>query len=116
MTRAGALALSVLAAGACQTTTPAGERVPGPYGDLEWVRSETLRIGEREFFDDGLLQVALLDVGIDDAIVSVRTDGVTRRARIRTGPAGGVLVTHYQVRLVSTTISDTATIEVSRLR
>lgn len=112
MTRSSVVALSVLAAGACQTT--AGERTPG--GDLEWVRSATLRIGDREFFDDGLLEVALLDVGIDDAVVSVRTDGVTRRARIRTGPAGGVLVTYYQVRLVSTTISDTATIEVSRLR
>lgn len=108
MTWAGLLGALVLAAG-CMATIP----VEDDRAD-EGARRAHLTIGERAIFEGGAVVVTLTGVGVNEATIIAEVNGIPRRTRIRTGLGGAAQYPPYEVRLVSTSISNEATIEVVR--
>lgn len=108
--RGGTLAaLGALLAVGCMATIPVGD----DRAD-EGAERAHLMIGERAFFDGGAVVVTLTGVGVDEAIIDAEVNGIRRRTRIRAGLGGAARYPPYEIRLVSTSISNEATIEVVR--
>ncbi|HUP19285.1 MAG TPA: hypothetical protein VM778_04950 [Gemmatimonadota bacterium] len=110
MRRAGLVLLAAAALVACHAIVPAG----GPR--QEWRQAVDLRLGERAIFDGGALEVTLEEVGVNEVELRVQSSGIPRRVRVRTGVGGAETFHPYRVALLSTSIADTATIEVTKLR
>lgn len=108
-----ALAVAALAAG-CMATVPAGEG--GTAGAAPRVQQVNLHLGERVNFDGGALRITLTGVGADEATVLIEENAVTREARLRPGSGGSVTVPPYRIQLVSTSVANTATVEVVKER
>ena len=110
MRRAGLARLLAAGVAACFATVPAG----GQRG--EWRQLVDLRMGERAIFDGGALEVTLEGVGVNEADLLVQSSGIPRRVRVRTGIGGAETFHPYRVTLISTSIANTVTIEVTKLR
>lgn len=110
MRRAVLALLLAAAVAACFATIPAGGQ------RHEWRQTVDLRMGERGIFDGGALEVTLEGVGVNEVDLMVRSSGLPRRVRIRSGIGGGETFHPYRVTLLSTSIANTATIEVTKLR
>lgn len=109
------IAMVVVALAVTACTARVSERgVSGVPGEEAWKTQVELDIGEVAHVDGQDLEIRLDAVGVNDAVVSLRTGGVSRRETLRTGAGGGVVLRPYEIRLVSTGIDATALIEVRR--
>lgn len=107
---------AMLVATACQTTAPAGERGADPE-NIEWSETIDIRLDERAVFDSRALEIQPIRIGIDQASLFVRVDGLERTVDLRTtGPLGSETIPPYRIELLSTSPEPTATVRVSRSR
>lgn len=109
--RIAGAAVALALAGACMTTIPVEDREDA---GREWTRYADLSIGERAIFDGGALDLTLTGVGADEVTLIVEHHGIRRQERLRTGIGGIQDYPPYEIRLVSTSVANTATIEVSK--
>ena len=112
------LVAAALAATACMATIPVeddDDRDGRFEGRGLWTQRADIRLRQRALFDNGALSVALTGVGVNDAEFVLAVNGVPREVRIRTGMFGETYAP-YEIRLVSTSVSNAVTVEVTRLR
>jgi hypothetical protein len=109
------LAAGLAAAVVTGCTATISERgVSGVPGEEVWKTEVKLLLGEVAYVDGRDLEIRLDAVGINDAVVTLRSTGSARRETLRTGPGGIVTVSPYEIRLLSTGIDGSAILEVRR--
>ena len=88
----------------------------GYPGDTVWKQEIEMLEGQVAHIDSRALSIYLEEVGVDQAIVTLTKAGVERTVTLRAGLAGEETMPPYSVRLVSTGINDSATLEVTKFR
>ncbi len=96
---------------ACSTTIPANSG-----SEVEWRRTVDLRMSQRAVVDGGALELVLTGVGVNEATILVDARGGAQEDRFRTGLAGARTYHPYRIMLLSTSIANTVTVEVAKLR
>ncbi|MFN2384083.1 MAG: hypothetical protein ABR559_07450 [Gemmatimonadota bacterium] len=106
-------ALMVLAA--CYAAPSERQPPPQPDPDVEWTHRVTLQLRQRASFDRGALEISLRETGLSEALIYI--GGVAARQELlHVGSGGGARVGQYDIELVSTGISGSATLEISKRR
>lgn len=106
---AAVLTAALLAA--CSTTIPASGG-----SQVEWRQTVDLRMNQRAVIDGGGLELVLTGVGVNEATLLVDSREAPREERFRTGMAGARTYYPYRIMLLNTSIANTATVEVAKLR
>lgn len=88
----------------------------GPGSNVEWRQTVDLRMNQSAMVDGGGLELTLTSVGVNEITLVIDARETPREARLRTGMAGARTYYPYRVTLRSTSIANTATVEVARLR
>jgi len=88
----------------------------GYPGDTVWRQEIEMLEGQVAHIDSRALSIYLEDVGVDQAIVTLSQAGLERTVTLRSRLAGEETMPPYSVRLVSTGINDSATLEVAKFR
>ena len=88
----------------------------GYPGDTVWRQEIEMLEGQVAHIDSRALSIYLEDVGVDSAIVTLTKAGVERTVTLRSKLAGEETMPPYSVRLVSTGVDNSATIEVTKFR
>lgn len=109
----GVLAAAGLAAVAC-TATVSREGVANVPGEEVWKTDLDLQLGERAIVDSGRLEVTLMSVGVNEALLLVDGESGSRQETVRTGPGGSLQFPPYEIRLLSTGIDDSARLQIRR--
>lgn len=107
------LAAAVFVVAGC-TASVDREGVSNVPGQEVWKTDLELQLGERAIVDGGRLEVTLLTVGVNEATLLVDSRGGTRQETIRTGPGGSLQHPPYEIRLLSTGLDDSATVQIRR--
>lgn len=107
------VAVAGLVLAACSTTV-SREGISNIPGEEVWKTEVELQVGERAMVDSGRLEVTLVGVGVDQADLLVQRQGSSRQETVRTGPGGGLELSPYEIRLLSTGIDDSVRLEVRR--
>ncbi len=115
MSRPAIAACLALLAGAACSATISDRGVSGVPGEEAWKTEVELRPGGVAYVDDRGLELELVSVGVNDAIVLVSSGaGAVRRETLRAGIGGSVMVPPYEIRLLRTEIGGSAIVEVRR--
>jgi hypothetical protein len=109
------LALAPLLA-ACVLSVNEGGENRGYPGDTVWRQEIEMLEGQVAHIDSRALSIYLEDVGVDRATVTLVKGGVERTVTLRAKLAGEEAMPPYSVRLVSTGIDNSATVEVTKYR
>lgn len=88
----------------------------GYPGDTVWRQEIEMLEGQVAHIDSRALSIYLEEVGVDQAIVTLTKAGLERTVTLRSRLAGEETIPPYSVRLVSTGINDSATLEVAKFR
>lgn len=88
----------------------------GYPGDTVWRQEIEMLEGQVAHIDSRALSIYLEDVGVEQAVVTLTKAGVERTVTLRSKLAGEETMPPYSVRLVSTGVDDSATIEVTKFR
>lgn len=109
-----ALALAL----ACGTMREVGGERIETDADAVWTERVDLRLDERFLTVDRDIEVQPISIGVQEATLFVRISSLERNVTLRT--SGGELSVEefppYRIRLISTSIEPSATVEISRLR
>jgi hypothetical protein len=100
--------------GAACSATVGQEGVANVPGEEVWKTDLDLQLGERAIVDSGRLEVTLVSVGVDEATVLVDSQAGRRRETLRVGPSGSLVHPPYEIRLLSTGIDESATLQIRR--
>ena len=109
-------ALSLIASGCVLSVNDRGDDDRGIPGDTVWRQEIEMLEGQVAHIDSRALSIYLEDVGVDSAIVTLTKAGVERTVTLRSKLAGEETMPPYSVRLVSTGVDNSATIEVTKFR
>ena len=108
-----AVVVGTLLAAAC-TATVGEQGVANVPGEEVWKTDLELQLGERAIVDSGRLEVTLVSVGVDEITLLVDSQAGRRQETVRTGPDGSLVHPPYEIRLLSTGIDESATIQIRR--
>lgn len=109
----GWLTVGSLVAAACSATV-SREGVANVPGEEVWKTDLDLQLGERAIVDSGRLEVTLVDVGVNEAVLLVDGESGARQETIRTGTGGSLHFPPYEIRLLSTGIDDSVELQIRR--
>lgn len=107
------LTVGSLVAAACSATV-SREGVANVPGEEVWKTDLDLQLGERAIVDSGRLEVTLVDVGVNEAVLLVDGESGARQETIRTGTGGSLHFPPYEIRLLSTGIDDSVELQIRR--
>ena len=103
-------------AAACVLSVNEGSDNRGYPGDTVWRQEIEMQEGQVAHIDSRAISIYLEDVSVDQALVTLTKAGVERTVTLRSRLAGEETMPPYSVRLVSTGIDDSATLEVTKFR
>lgn len=110
--RMGVAIAALLLAGCSATVSRDG--IANVPGEEIWKTDLDLQLGERAIVDSGRLEVTLVNVGVNEAVLLVDGQSGTRQETVRTGPGGSLQFPPYEIRLLSTGIDDSARLQIRR--
>ncbi|MGH7571352.1 MAG: hypothetical protein ACREMK_05860 [Gemmatimonadota bacterium] len=108
-----AVVIAALVVAACSATV-SREGISNVPGEEVWKTDLDLEIGERAIVDSGRLEVTLVSVGVNEAVLLIGGQSGTRQETLRTGPGGSLQFPPYEIRLLSTGIDDSARLQIRR--
>jgi hypothetical protein len=107
------IVIAALVTEACSATVTR-EGVANVPGEEVWKTDLDLQLGERAIVDSGRLEVTLVSVGVNEAVLLVDGQSGTRRETVRTGSGGSLQFPPYEIRLLSTGIDDSVELQIRR--
>ncbi|MGH7563487.1 MAG: hypothetical protein ACREK5_03575 [Gemmatimonadota bacterium] len=105
--------IAALVTAACSATV-SREGISNVPGEEVWKTDLDLQLGERAIVDSGRLEVTLVSVGVNEAVLLVDGQSGTRQQTVRTGPGGSLQSPPYEIRLLSTGIDDSVRLQIRR--